>query len=96
MYLDGSYLQSDENSCAMNFFYQHKQLRLSVVCVFPFTTPTYKSETLDNNILSYHHENRIPSQRTMFTLGVSYNLFSGKQKNIRKQIDNHDGDKGTF
>ena len=96
MSLNGSYLQSDENSCDAKFFYQHKQLRLSVVCVFPFTTPTYKTQTLDNNILSYLHVNKIPSQRSMITLGVSYNLFSGKQKNIRKQIDNYDGDKGTF
>lgn len=94
--INGAYLTSYENTCNAGIFYQHKQLQLSITCIFPFRIPEYSNETLANNILEYHHVNRIPSQRNMITLGVSYNLFSGKQKDIKKQIENRDGDKGTF
>ena len=29
-------------------------------------------------------------------LAVSYNFFSGKKKNIRKNINNYDSDAGAF
>lgn len=38
----------------------------------------------------------IKDNRRMLTLGVSYNFFSGKKKNIRKNINNYDSDAGAF
>ena len=37
-----------------------------------------------------------PDQRSMLCLSVSYNIFSGKQKNVEKKINNQDWDKGTL
>ncbi len=94
--LYGSYLSSNENTSNAGVYYQHKQLRLSANCMFPFRAPEYYRETLSNSILYFHRVNWLPSQRSLITLGVSYNIFSGKQKNINKQIENRDYDKGTF
>ena len=38
----------------------------------------------------------LKDNRRMLMLGVSYNFFSGKKKNIRKNINNYDSDAGAF
>ena len=64
--------------------------------VFFLRTPHYESESLPNDIIQYRHWNEIPDQRSMVCLSVSYNIFSGKQKNVEKKINNKDWDKGTL
>lgn len=96
MQLDGSYLSSDENTANIQLYWKHKQLQLSVGCLFPFEAPHYKSYTLSNNILEIRRYNEIPSQRGQIFLGLSWNIFSGKQKKLSKKIENGDYDKGMF
>lgn len=96
MQLAGSYLRSDENTANMQLYWRHKQLQLSVGCLFPFEAPHYKSHTLSNNILEIRRYNEIPSQHGQIFLGLGWNIFSGKQKKLNKKIENADYDKGMF
>ena len=94
--INGPFLHKCENNSELSAFYQHKQLKLQLTSVFLLRTPHYESETLPNDILQFRHWNEIPDQRSMVCLSVSYNIFSGKQKNVEKKIDNRDWDKGTL
>ena len=94
--INGPFLHKSENNSNLSVFYQHNQLRLQLTSIFLFRTPHYESETLPNDIIQFRHWNEIPDQRSMVCLTVSYNIFSGKQKNVEKKINNRDWDKGTL
>ena len=94
--INGPFLHKCENNSDLSVFYQHKDLRVQLSSVFFLRTPHYESETLPNDIIQYRHWNEIPDQRSMVCLSVSYNIFSGKQKNVEKKINNKDWDKGTL
>ena len=94
--INGPFLHKCENNSELSAFYQHKELRVQLTSVFFLRTPHYESETLPNDILQFRHWNEIPDQRSMVCLSVSYSIFSGKQKNVEKKIDNRDWDKGTL
>ena len=94
--INGPFLHKCENNSDLSVFYQHKDLRVQLSSVFFLRTPHYESETLPNDIIQFRHWNEIPDQRSMVCLSVSYNIFSGKQKNVEKKINNKDWDKGTL
>ena len=94
--INGPFLHKCENNSDLSVFYQHKDLRVQLTSVFFLRTPHYESESLPNDIIQYRHWNEIPDQRSMVCLSVSYNIFSGKQKNVEKKINNKDWDKGTL
>ena len=94
--INGPFLHKCENNSQLAVFYQHKQLKVQLTSIFLLRTPHYESETLPNDILKFRHWNEIPDQRSMLCLTLSYNIFSGKQKNVEKKIDNQDWDKGTL
>ena len=94
--INGPFLHKCENNSDLSVFYQHKDLRVQLSSVFFLRTPHYESETLPNDIIQFRQWNEIPDQRSMVCLSVSYNIFSGKQKNVEKKINNKDWDKGTL
>ena len=94
--INGPFLHKCENNSDLSVFYQHKDLRVQLSSVFFLRTPHYESESLPNDIIQFRHWNEIPDQRSMVCLSVSYNIFSGKQKNVEKKINNKDWDKGTL
>ena len=94
--INGPFLHKCENNSERSVFYQQKELRVQLTSVFFLRTPHYESESLPNDIIQYRHWNEIPDQRSMVCLSVSYNIFSGKQKNVEKKINNKDWDKGTL
>ena len=94
--INGPFLHKCENNSDLSVFYQHKDLRVQLTSVFFLRTPHYESETLPNDIIKFRHWNEIPDQRSMVCLSLSYNIFSGKQKNVEKKINNRDWDKGTL
>ena len=94
--INGPFLHKCENNSELSVFYQHKELRVQLTSVFLLRTPHYESETLPNDILQFRHWNEIPEQRSMVCLTLSYNIFSGKQKDVQKKINNRDWDKGTI
>lgn len=46
--------------------------------------------------MDYTSYNHIDDNRSMITLGVSWNLFKGKRMDANKKLNNRDNDKGTF
>lgn len=94
--LDGAYLRQDENQSNLQVFYQHKNLRLIAGCYWLFSKSKYHNETLPNDILRHNSRSYINDNRSMFTLGFSWNFSTGKSLNIKRKIENKDTDKGTF
>lgn len=94
--IDGAYLRSDENQSNLQIFYQLKKIRLTAGCFWLFNKSKYNSETLANSLLQHNKRTHINDNRSMFTLGFSWNFSTGKSLNIKRKIENRDTDKGTF
>lgn len=94
--LSGSFINSAENTQSIMVFYQHKQLMVGLLCIFPFAAAKYTNSILDNDVLDNHGWNRVSSQKRTFCITLSYNLFSGKQNHVQKKLDNKDNDQGFF
>ena len=77
-------------------FYQKGAWRFSPYGMWMFAPAKYESQTFDNSIMNQTEQHIIKDNRRMLMLGVSYNIFSGKKKNIRKNINNYDSDAGAF
>lgn len=94
--LDGAYMRQDENQSNLQVFYQHKNLRLIAGCYWLLSKSKYHNETLPNDILRHNSRSHINDNRSMFTLGFSWNFSTGKSLNIKRKMQNKDTDKGTF
>lgn len=77
-------------------FYQKGAWRFSLYGMWMFAPAKYESRSFDNPIMNQTEQHIIKDNRRMLMLGVSYNFFSGKKKNIRKNINNYDSDAGAF
>ena len=77
-------------------FYQKGAWRFSLYGMWMFAPAKYESQSFDNQIMNQTEQHIIKDNRRMLMLGVSYNIFSGKKKNIRKNINNYDSDAGAF
>ena len=87
---------TQETKSYASVFYQKGTWRFTVEGMWLFAPAKYESETFDNPILKQTEQHVIDDNRRMIVLGVSYNFFSGKKKNIRKNINNYDSDAGAF
>ena len=94
--LDGAYMSQDENQSNLQIFYQHKNLRLIAGCYWLFSKSKYHNETLPNDLLRHNSRSYINDNRSMFTLGFSWNFSTGKTFNVKRKMQNKDTDKGTF
>lgn len=94
--LDGAYMKQDENQSNLQVFYQHKNLRLIAGCYWLFSKSRYHNETLPNDILRHDTQSYINDNRTMLTIGFSWNFSAGKTFNVKRKLQNKDTDKGTF
>lgn len=94
--LDGAYINQDENQSNLQVFYQHRNFRFIAGCYWFLTKSKYYNETLPNNLLRHSNQRTINDNRSMFTLGFSWNFSTGKSLNIKRKIENKDTDKGTF
>ncbi len=88
--------KSDETKSEFTAFYQKGAWRFSLYGLWVFAPAKYESEAFANPVLSQTESHVIKDNRRMVVLGVSYNFFSGKKKNIRKNINNYDSDSGAF
>ena len=90
------YRKADESKSEFSAFYQKGAWRFSFYGLWMFAPAKYESKTFDNPIMNQTEQHIIKDNRRMLMLGVSYNFFSGKKKNIRKNINNYDSDAGAF
>ena len=90
------YRKADEPKSEFSAFYQKGAWRFSLYGIWMFAPAKYESQSFDNPIMTQTEQHIIKDNRRMLMLGVSYNFFSGKKKNIRKNINNYDADAGAF
>jgi hypothetical protein len=86
----------DETKSELSAFYQKGAWRFSIYGLWLFTPAKSESESYANSVLNQKEQHVIEDNRRMVMVGVSYNFFSGKKKNVRKNINNYDSDSGAF
>ena len=92
----GPYNYWDEPASHLSVFYQNGNWRITATGNWLLNDAKYKFETIDNPILSRKEWHTIKDNNRMVSIGVSWNFFSGKKKDIQKHINNRDGDSGAF
>ena len=95
-HLDGTYLKQDENQSNLQVFYQHRQWRFMAGCYWLFTKSRYYNATIPNDVLKHDSRSYINDNRSMITLGFSWNFSTGKKLDVKRKLQNEDTDKGTF
>ena len=94
--LNGSYFSWTEPTSMFSSYYQLGRWRFTMQCIAAFADMKYRNKTLENSVLYNDERYVIKDNNHMFTIGVSWNFFSGKKKNIEKNISNQDVDSGAF
>ena len=92
----GPYNYWDESASNLSVYYQLGNWRITATGYWLLNDAKYKFETIDNPILSRKEWHTIKDNNRMVSIGVSWNFFSGKKKDIQKHINNRDADSGAF
>ncbi|MGM9832938.1 MAG: hypothetical protein ACI31A_04535 [Candidatus Limisoma sp.] len=95
-YIDGAYMTKSENKSELEAFWQHGNVRITASCLWLFTRSKYGEELLSNPILEREEHHQINDNASMFTIGFSWNFFSGKRMNVNKKFNNRDTDSGIL
>jgi len=94
--ISGAYLQATENKSKLQLFWQKKNVRCFAECLWFLTKAKYNHETIPNSVLHYDYHNHINDNKSMITLGLSWNFSKGKSHKIDRELQNKDTDKGIF
>ena len=92
----GPYNYWDESASNLSVYYQLGNWRITATSYWLFCDAKYRFETIENPILSRKEWHTIKDNNRMISIGVSWNFFSGKKKDIQKHINNRDADSGAF
>ena len=92
----GPYNYWDESASNLSIYYQMGNWRITATGYWLLNDAKYKFETIENPILSRKEWHTIKDNNRMISIGVSWNFFSGKKKDIQKHINNRDADSGAF
>lgn len=95
-YIDGAYMSKTENQSELQAYWQHGNVRVTASCLWLFTRSKYGKELLANPILERQEHHQINDNASMFTIGFSWNFFSGKRMNVSKKLNNRDSDSGIL
>jgi hypothetical protein len=94
--IEEAQLQRDENQSQLSAYYQWGAFRFTANCFWLFARATYKSELENHPLLNLHSKSWINDNRSMLTLGFSWNFSSGRSPKVEKQLNNAYGDKSAF
>lgn len=94
--LGGTYLSKNENMSDLTAFWQRRNMRVTAQCIWLFTRSKYASKLLPNNVIDWNEHHQINDNASMFTLGFTWNFFSGKRINANKKLNNADHDNGLL
>ena len=94
--LGGTTLSKNENTSNIEAYWQHGNLRIMAQCLWLFTRSKYANEILPNPVIKRSESHRINDNASMFTIGFSWNIFSGKRLNVNKKLNNSDNDSGLL
>lgn len=94
--INGAYMSKTENQSEVQAYWQHGNVRVTASCLWLFTRSKYGSELLANPILERQEHHQINDNASMFTIGFSWNFFSGKRMKVSKKLNNRDTDSGLL
>ena len=94
--ISGPYIDKDENRSSLQAYYQTGGFRFSVGAHWFLTKSEYQSEMLPNEVIKYSSKTWIDDNKSMITVGFSWNFNSGKTLDERRELQNRDSDRGTF
>lgn len=94
--ISGPYLDKDENRSSLQAYCQTGGFRFSVGVHWFLTKSEYQSEMLPNEVIKYSSKTWIDDNKSMITIGFSWNFNSGKSLDERRELQNRDTDRGTF
>lgn len=94
--LDGTYLKDDENYRGLYGFYQRKNIRFSLGCLWLFTPSKYFKTTIANSLVRSTEQSVIKDNKSMITVGFSWNFNSDKSYKAERKLQNQDRDTGLF
>lgn len=94
--ISGSTIMRDENSSNLSAYYQYRDFRFTGNCMWFLTKAKYEERLLDNPLVKHTSRTWINDNRSMVTIGVSWNFSTGKKKDFTKQLNNSDSDKSAF
>lgn len=95
--LSGSYVTKEYLQSNIDVFWQHRNLRLTLGCYWLGTQAEYRNETTPNRYFHEDNHTVIRNNRSMVTLGVSWDFSYGKKKDdIDRKLNNSDTDSGLF
>ncbi|WP_304382945.1 carboxypeptidase regulatory-like domain-containing protein [uncultured Muribaculum sp.] len=95
--LSGSYVSKEYLQSNIDIFWQHRGLRLTLGCYWLGTQAEYRNSTTPNRYFHEDNHTVIRNNRSMVTLGVSWDFSYGKKKeDIKRKLNNSDTDTGLF
>lgn len=94
--ISGSYLDKDENRSSLQVYYQTGGFRFSTGVHWFLTKSKYQTEMLPNDVIKYFSKTWIDDNKSMITIGFSWNFNRGKSLDERRDLQNRDSDRGTF
>lgn len=94
--ISGPYLNKDENKSSLQAYYQTGGFRFSVGVHWFLTKSKYQTEMLPNDVIKYFSKTWIDDNKSMVTIGFSWNFNKGKSLDEHRELQNRDSDRGTF
>lgn len=93
---DGAFKYSTEATNNLYLSYKYKNWKFSTALLFIGKGARYITKSKETSIVKYERERRITDNRSMFTIGIEYNFNSGKNKSVKRTLNNRDMDSPTF
>lgn len=94
--ISGIFRSLSENSNDLTITYKLKNWQFYAGVLFMGKDAHYRTETIDGSFVKYSDDRRIRDNKSMFTIGFSYNFHSGKQKEVLRKLNNKDNSAPVF
>lgn len=94
--ISGIFRSLSENSNDLTISYKLKNWQFNAGMFFIGKDSHYRTETIDGSSVKYSDDRRIRDNKSMVTIGFSYNFQSGKQNNVMRKLNNKDSSAPIF
>lgn len=94
--ISGLFRLLSENSNDLTISYKLKNWKFNAGVLFIGRDSHYRTETIEGSLVKYSDDRRIRDNKSMFTIGFSYNFQSGKQRVVSRKLNNKDNSAPVF
>lgn len=94
--ISGTFRSLSENNNDLTISYKLKNWQFNDGVFFIGKDAHYRTETIDGSFVKYSDDRRIRDNKSMFTIGFSYNFQSGKQKDVLRKLNKKDNSAPVF